>query len=418
MKHVGVRSSPKDIASQEQLGGSVPLSALSITKTGNYRYPLAITRIPPRAVELDGVLYGETGKWAESITYVENSMTTPPPVSSWVFNDLVGLSGSFNPVNMAQVTSISLPVLEVIGLSVALSGMPALATLSMPALVCLWGGAFSPQGTGSLQAINLPSLKYIGSNFAPSTMAALTTISLPALETIIYNFSPISMAALNSMSAPVLKYVGGTFSPSSMGVLPTLNLPALAYVGISFAPSTMAALTSMSCNVLTYMGGHFAPTTMAALTSMSFNMLNTIVVNFAPSSMAALTSMSFPALGYIGGTLSPTAMPALTTISLSSITNIIGGISLISGTAALTTINLGSPLMAVFGNVTITSAALTQASVDNLLARLAAMNGTGGTTAFSSPRTVTITGTSATPSAAGLASKAILVARGVTVTHN
>ena len=57
------------------------------------------------------------------------------------------------------------------------------------------------------------------------------------------------------------------------------------------------------------------------------------------------------------------------------------------------------------------------ASVDDLLVRLAALDGTGLTTAYSS-KTVTIRGTSAAPSATGLAAKATLAARGCTVTHN
>jgi hypothetical protein len=64
-----------------------------------------------------------------------------------------------------------------------------------------------------------------------------------------------------------------------------------------------------------------------------------------------------------------------------------------------------------------TSCALNQASVDDLLVRLAALDGTGLTTAYSS-KTVTILGTSAAPSATGLAAKATLAARGCTVTHN
>jgi hypothetical protein len=87
------------------------------------------------------------------------------------------------------------------------------------------------------------------------------------------------------------------------------------------------------------------------------------------------------------------------------------------GTAALSTFTLGSTLRLVNANVIMTSCALTQASVDGLLVRLAALDGTGLTTAYSS-KTVTITGTSATPSATGLAAKSTLVARGCTVTNN
>jgi hypothetical protein len=110
-------------------------------------------------------------------------------------------------------------------------------------------------------------------------------------------------------------------------------------------------------------------------------------------------------------------MASLTSFTLPAIVSM-AGITVSSGTAALATLTLGSTLKNVGANVSITSAALSQASVDGILVRLAALDGTGGTTAFSTPRTVTITGTSSTPSATGLTAKATLVARGVTVTHN
>jgi hypothetical protein len=64
-----------------------------------------------------------------------------------------------------------------------------------------------------------------------------------------------------------------------------------------------------------------------------------------------------------------------------------------------------------------TSCALNQTSVDNILVQLAKLDGTNGTTLLSN-RTITITGTSSAPSATGNAAKATLVARGCTVTTN
>ena len=71
-------------------------------------------------------------------------------------------------------------------------------------------------------------------------------------------------------------------------------------------------------------------------------------------------------------------------------------------------------------NFVITNAALNQASVDGILTALAYLNGTVNSPyAAYSNKTVNLSGgTSATPSATGLAAKATLVARGCTVTHN
>jgi hypothetical protein len=79
---------------------------------------------------------------------------------------------------------------------------------------------------------------------------------------------------------------------------------------------------------------------------------------------------------------------------------------------------MGGTLKSVGGNFSATGCALNQASIDGILVSLAALDGTGGTTAYSS-KTVALTGgTNATPSATGLAAKAVLVARSCTVTNN
>ena len=61
---------------------------------------------------------------------------------------------------------------------------------------------------------------------------------------------------------------------------------------------------------------------------------------------------------------------------------------------------------------------LNQASVDSILVSLAALDGTNGTTAYSSKTILLNGGTSSAPSATGLAAKATLQARSCTVTTN
>jgi len=61
---------------------------------------------------------------------------------------------------------------------------------------------------------------------------------------------------------------------------------------------------------------------------------------------------------------------------------------------------------------------LDQASVDGILVSLAALDGTNGTTAYSS-KTINLSGgTSSAPSATGLAARTVLLARSCTVTTN
>jgi hypothetical protein len=110
----------------------------------------------------------------------------------------------------------------------------------------------------------------------------------------------------------------------------------------------------------------------------------------------------------------------LTDIYLPSIewlTSTVANSLTINTTPALVNFYLGESLKGTSGNFIISICALNQASVDNILIRLAALNGTNGTIYYRQ-RIVTITGTSAAPSVAGLAAKALLTARGCTVTTN
>lgn len=235
---------------------------------------------------------------------------------------------------------------------------------------------------------------------------SLTGIDFDDLEGTTTSFGLTLQASVTSLGLPLLKQVGGTLN-LSCGGLTSLTAPELVYVGSSFSAGTGGSITVFSFPKLVGVNGTFSPTTMAALTEIEMPLLEFIggVSNaaIAPTAMAALTSFSLPSIVRIG--------PQNTSGS---------SIAFTSGTAALTTFTLGSTLKQVggtAGNVVISSAALTEASVDNILVRLAALDGTNGTTTFDN-RTVTITGTSAAPSATGLAAKDTLVARGCTVTHN
>ena len=283
----------------------------------------------------------------------------------------------------------------------------------------------------NLTSLSFPVLTSAGSNFSPNAMALLTTFSIPALSFIGGSFAPSVMAALTTLSTPALAYTAGGYSPGQMASLTTLSIPALSYVGGTFGPSSMAALATLSAPALTTIVGGFSPATLS-LTTLSIPVLAFVGAGFNPSNIGVLTTISAPALvsvgadlnrtSFTGGQITLSGMSALTTVTFPVI-EVIGATSSISiniaagSTAALSTFTLGSTLRRVEGNVIMTSCALTQASVDDILVRLAALDGTGLTTAYST-KTVTLTGTSATPSATGLAAKATLVSRGCTVTNN
>lgn len=309
-------------------------------------------RIPPRDVEFDSVIIAA----ASTDKWIDGTGTwSDPEVTSITFNDLKGIGGNFTPTAFPVLTELSFPALTDIGGTFAPSYLFALTALSFPELVRV-GGNFTLNFINKLPALSLPKLRVVGGNFSPYGLAELTTLSCPELVVISNQFAPSSVGKLTTLLLPKLRAVGGSFNLGSLPVLTELSLPELVTIGSYFSPSNMQALTSISLDKLERIGA--------------------------------------------GSTLSNT-------------------IQLSTNTPNLTTLNIPATLKQVgngTGNVYLTSCNLNQASVDNLLVRLAALDGTNGTVAFNN-RTVTITGTSASPSAIGLAAKSTLVARGCTVSH-
>ena len=164
-----------------------------------------------------------------------------------------------------------------------------------------------------------------------------------------------------------------------MAALTTLSLPNLSYVGSSFGVGNMAALTTISLPALRYLGN---------FTGFSLSLT---------SGLNALTTVSLPALERITGAISVSAAPALTAFTLPTDGRFTGG-----GTS-----------------VSITGAALTQASVDNILQAHASLDGTNGTTSW--VNTLNLSGgTSAAPSNLGSTTTAgsNFVCAGTTCTVN
>jgi len=397
------------------------INPINYTYSGTLTVPPIIILDTPNPVQIGSSVADYSGKWASTIIISSANQW----LTSISFTDLQGITGNFTSSTILVLTSLSFPVLTTIGGSFNPTNTNSLTSLNLPLLTTV-GGSFTPNLMASLTSLDLPALTTVGGNFQPNSMAALTSLSVPALTTVGGNFSLSSMTALTSLSVPALTTVGGSFSSTVIGTLTSLSLPALTTVRGSVTTSSFPALTSMSFPVLTTVGGSFSPDSMAALTSLSLPALTTVGGNFLPAIMAALTSISLPALTTVGGSFGTGTMASLTSLSVPVIerigTNLTSGSIIIisTNTAALTTFQLPSTLKQIgngAGNVVITSAALNQASVDSILVRLAALDGTNGTTLFSN-RTVTITGTSSAPSSTGLAAKSTLVSRGCTVTTN
>ena len=363
-------------------------SGLTITKAGDWAPqapPQFFNLVSPQAVQFGNTFARYSGKWIAGWFYGESSWVAGQNrITSLTFEDLEGTTGAFTPVSMAALTTLSAPNLSFVG------------------------GNFSPNTMAALTTLSAPNLSYVGSAFQPASMASLTTLSLPNLRYVGGNFSLNTMAALTALSLPNLSYVGSGFQPNAMASLTTLSFPNLSHVGSGFQPSNMASLTTLSLPNLSFVGGNFSPSLMAALTTLSLPNLSHVAGQISFSSMGALTTISFPALSYIAGfinsaiSMTTGGMTSLTTLSLPAVAVINGSIASTAPALANVTLPTNGTLKNVASSISITGAALTQTSVNNILQALASLDGTNGTTSYGTGRTVNISGgTSSAPSNAG-----------------
>ena len=332
-----------------------------------------------------GPQYGAIGVDDTIITYnnaIENLSIFPGNigVTSMTFDNLEAMTGSYVNVNQPldiTLTNINFPVLKYLN------------SFNFTSI-------YKPN-------FNFPALQYLG-NFnianASSGSLGMTTLSFPELL-YVGTFSVASNSAtITSVNFNKLKKMFGNFNLSNTGC-PTISFPALTQSNASLTLGSNYNLTSVSFPVLF----------IASSISIGSNLL---------------TSISFPQLISINQFSLAAISPALTTISFPELIQIIGlpnstPITISSGQAtALTSISFPKlkNVSTHVSGITIQGCALTQTAVDNILIKFASLDGTNGTTLFSSKSIIINGGTSATPSATGLAAKATLVARGCTVTNN
>lgn len=320
-------------------------------------------------------------------------------------------------VNTPSLTTLSFPILQQVG-AVVLSNGNSLTTFSLPSATYVGSLAFT-QAT-SLTTINLPLVTFLASSASVSmsgTAAALTTVTLTNLISMMGSWT-LTANSLTTLSLPALVNIGSasvtliaSFTPVGTS-LATISMPSLVSVNGSFSP-TLAALTSLTLTSLQTVVGAFGLTA-ATLTTLSLPALTTVGGGFSPV-CASATTVTLTSLANIAGAVAP-SFAALTTLSFPAI---VSASSTWTITAAnLVTFSLGATLKSIGGNFTMTGMKLDQASVDGILVSLAALDGTGGTTAYSS-KTINLSGgTSSAPSATGLAAKVTLQARSCTVTTN
>lgn len=309
-------------------------------------------------------------------------------LGSVAFNELVNCFGAMTLSNLSNALRLDLPKLQY-AFSLTISANPLLSNISFDNLGLL-DSSLNLTSMAGLTAVSMSSLTSIGSLLTISTSANLRSLNFPSLVTVSGNFN-LSLN-LTSMDFNNLATVTGSFTPNVTG-LTACSFPALVSTG-AFTPS-FANATSANLNNLTTITGAFNPASLAALTSLSMPALATVTSTFTLSS-SSITLVSAPSMITVG----------TVSFTMSSLTN----------TTGFWTVGT---LKSVGGNITMSNASFTQASVDHILAVVASLDGTNGTTSWGTGKSLNLTGANmATPSATGLSNKAIIVARGGTVTNH
>jgi len=280
-----------------------------------------------------------------------------------------------------------------------LLGLPSYNVVNFIANSLLYIRAGITISSSTIQTFTVPNLKGLIGGALSVTSTSLTTLNFPKLEIILGNINLSIWNNVNVFNFPELKTLGGQISISGTNTnILTYSFPKLKDIFIS---NNNIAISINQPNVQT----------------LDFSALENIYCTLAQNQNIIQLIAS-----------------SLTTINLSKITNIVqvnpGSVNIIQLTTTpnLTTFDIGTSLLRAetistagvglnAGNFNLSSCALNQASVDNILVQLAKLDGTNGTTLLSN-RVITITGTSSAPSATGNTAKATLVARGCIVTTN
>jgi hypothetical protein len=234
-------------------------------------------------------------------------------------------------------------------------------------------------------------------------------------------------ASFGYVARPAAACVPGSY-PTDGSVAARADLPFFGWLW-GWRTIELPEFASVELPDLTFAGSITAVAGSGTFSAPLLRDVGVLTVNLAASVSAPLLASAYE-VGFDGLAAAGVALPSLAhvtrifqisnsatvaAVSLPALADV--GAIFITGNAALTSVAFPS-LLAVRGNVSLGANALDQASVDAVLVKLAALDGTGGTTEFSGRSVDVSAGTSSAPSAAGLAAKATLEARGCTVTVN
>jgi hypothetical protein len=398
--------SPVNVLIASPVQNTLNLSKLKVVLGININYYAGTTYTLPQSLEFIGTA-GVTLSNFNNLT----SFTIPntPNAGKWEFNFLYNIStlDTSQVVNCGGIiinqcvllTALNFNNLQTVGSGGVFVGYsPNITSLSFP-LLKNSGGALSFTLLQRCTTLTLPELVYSAGGITISNMTALTALSFPKLVKA-GDINVSNNLVISSFSAPLLQVLFNGFT-SNFQYLTSFSLPSLKIVN-GVLNLTGTATMSVDLSALEKVYGTF---NLATFSTVNLNALKEVTDALTITPGAASTVISLPNIVSI----------ATKRFQDSTLAINIAGTGVTSFTFGTTLKRVGCETA---GNVSISNHALTQASVDNILVRLAALDGTNGTYVFKNRYVSVGGGTSSTPSATGLAAKATLVARGCGVSHN
>lgn len=254
-------------------------------------------------------------------------------------------------------------------------------------------GGFYIEKQSTMLVLAFPDLISVGYGIAVEENAELTSLSAPLLESILNGLTILQNPRLPIVDFPELVSANALYI-SSNNVLKEIRLPK--FEGVLSANSSLASnplLASIDLRSLVTTGNQgLNVSANPALTNLMLSKLQTVTGSLNLAGDTALASLNLPALVSAASAF----LASLNAAGCSSLANV--------------SLPLYEPSNG--RNQTFSGCALSQASVDHILARCVA------SAAYVSGTVNLSGGTSSAPSAAGLVDKATLQGRGVTVLTN
>lgn len=318
------------------------------------------------------------------------------------------LSAAFGPA----FTALDLAAFESCG-SFAIYNSSTLTTVLAPNFTTQNGNnTVTFQNLAGFTTYDLSSLSTMGGQLSFSQCGAVPGIILPALVTV-GSINLYSCTVATEANFPVLTTCG-SFSVQSCPAMESISLPYVPEMLQTLELGSMPDLHTTDFGALTHLNG-LSVVSLPALVNFNFGSL-ALVDNGVTVFETAVVAINLSALVTVGSDIQIGTNNDATSIDL-SVLETVGASLQFTDMPLLTTISFPA-LLSVASDVLGTGCALSQASVDAVLVRLAALDGTAGTTTYDNHTIDLSGGTNSTPGATGLTAKGILEGRGNTVTVN